>query len=164
MEREWKQRRINLEVQRVQHSPGERIADRRRIIHYFCAVNPPVFCCLRKTKLHSGAVCLRIAWHSYGLTEIERTERAYVFYCLIIMAHLRLRMCARNVSFSLPAVSRSRQCFYFRVKLSYKEKGTSMKRRQKVACQKHRNVIHIIAYIIAILLLKFTTFYINFLF
>jgi len=51
-EREWKPR-INLEVQRVQRAAP---ANQRCIIHYFCAVNPRVFCCLRKTKLHSGAV------------------------------------------------------------------------------------------------------------
>lgn len=53
IEREWKPRWINLEMQRVQCGPGECIAVRRRIIHYFCAVNPHVFCCLRKTKLRS---------------------------------------------------------------------------------------------------------------
>lgn len=37
----------------------------RRIIHYFCAVSPRVFCCLRKTKLRSKCSArLRIAWRT----------------------------------------------------------------------------------------------------
>lgn len=82
IEREWEPRRINLEVQRVQRAglPERmyRAHREQRIIHYFCAVNPRVFCCLRKTEPRSYAAQIlkdRLARAAGGPAEIERTAR-----------------------------------------------------------------------------------------
>lgn len=96
-EREWKPRRINLEVQRVQRvAPANVSRDQRRIIHYFCAVNPRVFCCLQKTKLRSGAVLgNRVARRATSLRKSKGWRRVCDFYRLILS--LRARKYLRSV-------------------------------------------------------------------